>query len=541
MKAIQRFIGPPDELILDEEIGKASPNDPLWRRLHAIADKAEPELRKKILRAIAEAASHVDGAALERALASGNTTAALRAIDWDGNGDKQLRAAYQTILRETYQEAGEATAQRLARDLDVPATFNLAHPRAEAWAESIAATRVKQVSEETVEALRSMIVRGFREGIHPRDLARQIRGVKDPETGQYRQSLIGLTERQAQAVWNYRASLEEDPNRPATAREQEKIDRMVERYRDKLVLQRAETIARHETMQASNEGQQELWRQAKEEGWLRGNEQREWLTTPDDKSCEFCLAMDGQRVGLGEEFVDPSGEFDPVMTPPLHVQCRCATGLVDLDDIKVGKYDPDQPRDEQGRWTDTGGGMDSEPSLSDLTSQGTINRPAAQAAGLDERDIGNLEAWVDQSERYDRMVDPKTEEGKAFVATLDKLPNHEGTVYRGAVLSPAAAKALAGKKELSFTRLASASKDSLTAEEFLSEEMEMRAEDGRRGVAVLYELQARTVKDISSLVSGVGVRHEAEVILGHHKSQKFVVTNMKRQGNQIIVRAKEAK
>ena len=309
-------------------------NDPFWRRLHAIADKAEPELRKKILRAIADTASGVDGAALERALAAGNTEAALAAINWTGNGDAQLRAAYRTILGEVYQDSGQATATRLSRDLNVPATFDLAHPRAEAWAESVAATRVKDVSDATVDALRSYITRGYREAIHPRELARMIRGVKDPETGQYKQSLIGLTERQGQAVWNYRARLEEDENRPTGRKEEERIDRLVERYRDKLVLLRAETISRNETLKAASEGQRELWVQARENGSLRGDERRVWLDTGDARQCELCWDMvdrygdDADGILLDQPYITPDGT--PIMVPTdIHVECRCGEGLVE--------------------------------------------------------------------------------------------------------------------------------------------------------------------------------------------------------------------
>jgi hypothetical protein len=49
--------------------------------------------------------------------------------------------------------------------------------------------------------------------------------------------------------------------------------------------ERAELIARTETMRASNEGQQEAWDQAVEEGLLTGNEQQEWIVTPDDRLC----------------------------------------------------------------------------------------------------------------------------------------------------------------------------------------------------------------------------------------------------------------
>jgi hypothetical protein len=51
---------------------------------------------------------------------------------------------------------------------------------------------------------------------------------------------------------------------------------------------------------------------------------REWIVTPDDRLCAYCASMDGQRVGLGEDFQSGLG---PVHEPPLHPQCRCAVSL----------------------------------------------------------------------------------------------------------------------------------------------------------------------------------------------------------------------
>lgn len=90
--------------------------------------------------------------------------------------------------------------------------------------------------------------------------------------------------------------------------------------------QRAEDIARTETMDASNAGQHEAWTQAVDDGLLTGNEKQEWITTEDDRLCDDCNDMDGQQVGLDEEF--ESDEYGSVDGPTLHTKCRCTTGLV---------------------------------------------------------------------------------------------------------------------------------------------------------------------------------------------------------------------
>jgi hypothetical protein len=55
-------------------------------------------------------------------------------------------------------------------------------------------------------------------------------------------------------------------------------------------------------MRASNEGQQEAWDQAVEEGLLTGNEQQEWIVTPDDRLCPECEPFDGCRRRLDGTF-----------------------------------------------------------------------------------------------------------------------------------------------------------------------------------------------------------------------------------------------
>jgi SPP1 gp7 family putative phage head morphogenesis protein len=88
---------------------------------------------------------------------------------------------------------------------------------------------------------------------------------------------------------------------------------------------RADNIARTETMRASNEGQLEAWDQAVEDGLLTGEEQVEWITTPDDRLCDICEPMDGQTTGLGDTFDVDGEEMDG---PPAHPRCRCTIGLV---------------------------------------------------------------------------------------------------------------------------------------------------------------------------------------------------------------------
>jgi len=100
---------------------------------------------------------------------------------------------------------------------------------------------------------------------------------------------------------------------------------LTQRYGERLSRYRARMIARTETIAASNEGQRQLWLQAERDGLLQGNEAREWIFTPDKRSCPICSQMSGVLVPINKPFVLPTGVA--VMGPPAHPQCRCSVGL----------------------------------------------------------------------------------------------------------------------------------------------------------------------------------------------------------------------
>lgn len=84
---------------------------------------------------------------------------------------------------------------------------------------------------------------------------------------------------------------------------------------------RAQLIARTETMTAANEGQREAWSQASDAGLLPSDAQVEWIATSD--CCDDCADMDGETRDLDGDYDDP----DAADGPPLHPNCRCTEGI----------------------------------------------------------------------------------------------------------------------------------------------------------------------------------------------------------------------
>lgn len=190
----------------------------------------------------------------------------------------------------------------------VEAGFSMRNPEALRWAETRSAELVVDIVDETRLALRNVISRVFSEGIPPAKSSRLIRDI------------VGLTNKQAQAVMNARARL------VASGMKDEAIERKTARYAEQLRKQRSLTIARTETMRAANEGQRQLWNQAVQSGLIAKDEvRRVWMTSLDELTCPICSKLDKKKATLDGLFSAPG--IASIQAPPAHPNCRCSTRL----------------------------------------------------------------------------------------------------------------------------------------------------------------------------------------------------------------------
>lgn len=185
--------------------------------------------------------------------------------------EASAREPLEELLAKILEASGN-TASKQVTNLRAAApafAFDVTNPKAVAWIKAHAAETITGISDATRDAIRDVVEEAFTAQFDVDDLAAEI------------ETLIG----------------------------------------DK---DRAESIARTETMRASNEGQVQAWDQATEQGLLTGTESKEWITTPDDRLCPVCAPMDGETVALGDRF-DVDGES--IDSPPAHPNCRCTVGL----------------------------------------------------------------------------------------------------------------------------------------------------------------------------------------------------------------------
>lgn len=110
------------------------------------------------------------------------------------------------------------------------------------------------------------------------------------------------------------------------------VDRIVGRYKDRLLLLRGETIARNETLGALNAGKEEGIRQLVESGKIQRSQVKKiWRATGDDRTRDSHLALNGVEVGLDEPFISPLTGAQMMFPHDISrgapaseiIQCRC--------------------------------------------------------------------------------------------------------------------------------------------------------------------------------------------------------------------------
>lgn len=250
---------------------------PAWKDIHNAADRYRPRLQRAAEAAFEKGKTALNIDALRAALRDKKEQEVfVLASDAIVTAANSLRSEMEEILGEVLASSGSAAARKLRKLLRLSDrrqlttwSFDKTNPRAVEWVKEHAADTVTGVSETTREQIRKLVEDAFEEQFDVDDLADEIA------------ELIG----------------DED---------------------------RAENIARTETMKASNAGQQEAWNQAVDEGLLTGEEEQEWITTPDDRLCPICEPLDGQKAPIGGQFKTELGRVDG---PPAHPRCRCTIAL----------------------------------------------------------------------------------------------------------------------------------------------------------------------------------------------------------------------
>lgn len=204
-------------------------------------------------------------------------------------------------------------------------------------------TLVRELSEETRSAVIRHLQAGFVAGQNANQTARDFKNI------------VGLTQQQEQAVRNFRSMLEDDTLRRSDRKraltlqsrdkrfdrtirniiegrsvknKQERIDAMVQRFRDRLLQSRASTIAITESLAAVSLGEFEVLRQLQNDGRLSSNLRRFWSHAGDERvraAHNRIPDMNSNGVSIEEVFQTPLGSLrfprDPNGIPQNRINC----------------------------------------------------------------------------------------------------------------------------------------------------------------------------------------------------------------------------
>ena len=247
----------------------------------------------------------------------------------------RLTTGYNTAVLAT----GANTAEFLRKAVDIAIDFDVTDPLVVNHLRLEQLRHVREVTATQRELMNQVIARGVRESVNPVVTARR-----------FRESL-SLTAHQNRAVANYRAALERigqgdrtalrrglrdrrfDPTLERAAKLRQplttvQMDRMEQRYRERALRLRAQTIARTEALRAIHTANDIAYRQAINGGALNILEvEREWWTALDERVRGSHAALHGITRRVDETFPAAGGPLrypgDPEGPAEEVVGCRC--------------------------------------------------------------------------------------------------------------------------------------------------------------------------------------------------------------------------
>lgn len=238
------------------------------------------------------------------------------------------------------------------------ARFDGRNPRAERVARNLSSKLVTSIVTDQREAIRVVIEEGIAAGRGPRQTALDIVGRVNRATGKREGGIVGLNAPQAKAWLKAGDELDNldpayferklrdkrfDPmvrkaiaeGKPLSKADRERV---LNRYSDRLLKHRGDTIARTETIASLNAGRDQGIQQLIDAGNITEDQVvKVWDATMDSRTRPSHAAMEGQRRNLNEPFVSAEGyrlmhPGDSSLGAPgeMTISCRCVTRY-DLD------------------------------------------------------------------------------------------------------------------------------------------------------------------------------------------------------------------
>ncbi len=314
-------------------------------QMKALLARLEKPVRDAFLDAVYTARSFAKIKALMSAIETGDanrimSAAGIREGMWSGVTEG-VRTAYAT-------NGAHVLANELPKTLGL--RFDINNPRAEEWLKIYSSTKARELAAEQVSAVQTSLRNSMVKGKNPRSAALDIVGRIDA-TGRRSGGVIGLTDYQAGLIDNAADDLDElnwqrykkrklrdrrwdgvvkrhaKSGKPIPKATKQKI---VDRYSDRMLKHRGDTIGRTETLRATNEAGDEAMKQIIDEGIAPRNAVKKiWRHSLSRNERPGHVAMNAREKGIDELFTNPitfavlKYPGDPQGGPGEIINCRC--------------------------------------------------------------------------------------------------------------------------------------------------------------------------------------------------------------------------
>jgi SPP1 gp7 family putative phage head morphogenesis protein len=295
-------------------VTKARKIDPVLRGVASKFTKYEQQIYDIYVRAFSQMPKDLNNTVvlenIRAAIASNNPSGGAVGLSWS-NFVGALDKTVPTLANQLAASANLSAAS-LPKSIQIASSFTATDPRAIAWAQQRAGARILGITKESQKAVTETIARGLK-GQLTRDEV--VEGVG---------RVVGLDSRQARALGtfyekNLNALLDQGLSYENAARAAKKLG---EKYRERLIIQRATRIARTETNAAANAGRFLSWAEADLQGFLPTGSEKRWKTSQDERNCPTCRPMHDETVPWQSAF--STGDI----VPPAHVNCLCTSVIV---------------------------------------------------------------------------------------------------------------------------------------------------------------------------------------------------------------------
>lgn len=317
--------------------------------------RLEGYISAEFLRAVRDAVNSVSIVELEAAIKAGDIDRVLRILDVsDHIGSITANAIHKAFIDGIIIEGANLKFKP-----------NIRSERAEQFLRERSSELITYITNEQMVSVRNVLTDAMGHGQAPRATALQLVGRVNKATGVRSGGIIGLNNPQSEYVRNARKELIElDSNYLTRTRRDKRFDltviraigsdtplssvdvqRITERYADRLLQLRGQTIARTESIAALNAGREESLNQAVISGDIPQQfVERIWDATMDARTRKDHVQMNGQKRSYGMPFTSPLGSM--MMHPADSslgasaadvVNCRCFE-RIRVDHIGIAKY-----------------------------------------------------------------------------------------------------------------------------------------------------------------------------------------------------------